>query len=279
MIELGKYNTLEVRRKTSVGLFLSDREGNELLLPNKYIPEGIEIGEEIKVFIYKDSEDRIIGTTLTPKVFLHQFAYMKVEMISQHGAFLDWGLEKQLFVPFREQARKMEEGKWYIIYMYRDEESDRLVASSKINGYLDNDELTVKVGDQVDILICESTDLGINVIINNIHKGLIYHNELFAKVNIGDIRKGYIKNIREDNKIDVQLQKQGYGNVEPSAQIILEKLKANGGFLELTDASAPEDIAKQLEMSKKTFKKAIGSLYKNHLINIEQTGIRWIMTE
>ncbi|OIP03386.1 MAG: GntR family transcriptional regulator [Bacteroidetes bacterium CG2_30_32_10] len=279
MIELGKYNTLEVRRKTSVGLFLSDREGNELLLPNKYIPEGIEIGEEIKVFVYKDSEDRIIGTTLTPKVFLHQFAYMKVEMISQHGAFLDWGLEKQLFVPFREQARKMEEGKWYIIYMYRDEESDRLVASSKINGYLDNDELTVKVGDQVDILICESTDLGINVIINNIHKGLIYHNELFAKVNIGDIRKGYIKNIREDNKIDVQLQKQGYGNVEPSAQIILEKLKANGGFLELTDASAPEDIAKQLEMSKKTFKKAIGSLYKNHLINIEQTGIRWIMTE
>jgi len=279
MIELGKYNTLEVRRKTSVGLFLSDREGNELLLPNKYIPEGIEIGEEIKVFVYKDSEDRIIGTTLTPKVFLHQFAYMKVEMISQHGAFLDWGLEKQLFVPFREQARKMEEGKWYIIYMYRDEESDRLVASSKINGYLDNDELTVKVGDQVEILICESTDLGINVIINNIHKGLIYHNELFAKVNIGDIRKGYIKNIREDNKIDVQLQKQGYGNVEPSAQIILEKLKANGGFLELTDASAPEDIAKQLEMSKKTFKKAIGSLYKNHLINIEQTGIRWIMTE
>ena len=200
-------------------------------------------------------------------------------MISQHGAFLDWGLEKQLFVPFREQARKMEEGKWYIIYMYRDEESDRLVASSKINGYLDNDELTVKVGDLVEILICESTDLGINVIINNIHKGLIYHNELFAKVNIGDIKKGYIKNIREDNKIDVQLQKQGYGNVEPSAQIILEKLKANGGFLELTDASAPEDIAKQLEMSKKTFKKAIGSLYKHHLINIEQMGIRWIITE
>ncbi len=163
--------------------------------------------------------------------------------------------------------------------MYRDEESDRLVASSKINGYLDNDELTVKEGDEVEVLIGESTDLGINVIINNIHKGLIYHNELFAQIKIGDRRKAYIKKIREDNKIDVQLQKQGYGNIEPNAQLILEKLKSNGGFLALTDNSTPEEITKEMEMSKKTFKKAIGLLYKQKIIELEKTGIRLLELE
>lgn len=274
MIELGKYNTLEIRRETSVGLFLSDREGNELLLPNKYVPDEIKIGEEINVFVYKDSEDRLIATTLTPKVFLNHFACLKVEMLTQHGAFLDWGLEKQLFVPFSEQAQKMVEGKYYVIYMYLDKKTERLVASSKINHFLDNKELTVKVGDEVEVLIGDPTDLGINVIINNLHKGLIYYNEIFAQVKMGDVRKGYIKNIREENKIDVQLQKQGYGNVEPNAQLILEKLKANAGFLALTDDSTPDEIRIQLEMSKKTFKKAIGLLYKQNIINIEKKGIR-----
>ncbi len=276
MIELGKYNTLEIRRETSVGLFLSDREGNELLLPNKYVPAGIKIGDEIKVFVYKDSEDRLIATTLTPKVFLNQFAFLKVEMITQYGAFLDWGLEKHLFVPFSEQAQKMTEGKYYIIYMYLDSKTERLVASSKINHFLNNKELTVDVGDEVEIMVCEPTDLGINVIINNLHKGLIYYNEIFARIKMGDVRKGYIKNIRDDNKIDVQLQKQGYENVEPNAQLILEKLKANAGFLALTDYSTPDEIRIHLEMSKKTFKKAIGLLYKQNIINIEKTGIRLI---
>jgi len=231
------------------------------------------------VFVYKDSEDRLIATTLTPKILLNQFAYLKVEMVTQHGAFLDWGLEKQLFVPFREQALKMSEEKSYIVYMYLDKKTARLAASSKINHFLDNSSLTVSIGDEVDILICDSTNLGINVIINHLHKGLLYHNELFEKVKTGDTRKGYIKKIREDNKIDVQLQKQGYGNIEPNALIILEKLKANTGFLALTDESSPEMISNQLEMSKKTFKKAIGLLYKQKLIHLEKTGIRMINPE
>jgi predicted RNA-binding protein (virulence factor B family) len=277
MIEIGKTNELTVIRRVSIGLYLGDSEGNEVLLPAKYVPRSCSIGEPLNVFIYKDSEDRVIATTLVPKITLNHFAFLRVEMVSEVGAFLDWGLEKHLLVPFREQMRKMVEGQSYIVYMYYDEKSERLVASAKLNQFLDNEHLTVRTGDEVDVMLWEETDLGINVIINHRHKGLIYDNEIFTEIEEGETRKGFIKNIREDNKIDVLLQKSGYGNIEPSAADILEKLKAGGGFLALTDKSEPEEIISKLGMSKKTFKKAIGSLYRRKIITLEKDGIRLVV--
>jgi len=246
------------------------------LLPGKYVPGEISVDSEIEVFVYRDSEDRLVSTNLRPKIQLHQFAVLQAVMVNQIGAFLDWGLEKNLFVPFREQGTKMLKGRWYMVYLYLDEQTDRLVASAKINRFLNNEQLTVKEGDEVEVMIWETTDLGVNVIINNLHKGLVYHNEFFAQVTPGDIRKGYISKIRDDHKIDVQLQMPGVGNIEPSAARILEILQTKEGFLSLTDNSEPEEIARHLEMSKKTFKKAIGSLYKQKIVMIEKDGIRLI---
>jgi uncharacterized protein len=274
MIEIGKYNKLKVARRMPQGYYLIDEEENEVLLPNKYIPADTLIGDQLTVFVYNDSSDRIIATTLHPKVMLHQFARLKAEMVNQFGAFLDWGLEKQLFVPFKEQTHKMIEGLYYLVYMYLDEQTNRLVASAKINKFLSNENLTVTTDQEVDVIMWEPTDLGMNVIINNVHKGLVYDNQLFAQVKPGDVRKGYIKTIREDNKIDVLLQQQGYKNVEPNADRIVQTLQNNGGFLPLNDKSEPIAIARMLEMSKKTFKKAVGLLYKQHIIDIEDEGIR-----
>ncbi len=273
MINIGQYNLLRVTRKTAQGLYLGDEEIEEVLLPWKYAPQEISISDELKVFVYLDSEDRMIATTLEPKITLHHFAYLLVKAVTQHGAFLDWGLEKDLFVPFREQRQKMIAGKSYLVYLYLDEDSERLAASSRLNRFLSNKELTVKEGDEVEVLIWEPSDLGMNVIINQQHKGLIYHNELHAQVQAGDVRHGYISKIREDNKLDVVLQKPGYENIEPNVEKVLQKLRERGGYLPLTDKSEPDEIAKLLEMSKKTFKKAIGSLYKQRLIRLEEDGI------
>ncbi|MDX1940468.1 MAG: S1-like domain-containing RNA-binding protein [Saprospiraceae bacterium] len=273
MIELGKYNTLAITRKTAQGLYLGETDVEEVLLPWKYAPANAKEGDEISVFVYNDSEDRMVATTLEPKITLHQFAHLRVKDVTAHGAFLDWGLEKDLFVPFREQPRKMLKGKSYLVYLYLDEESERLVASARITRFLNNKELTVKEGDEVEILIWESTELGVNVIINQRHKGLIYHNEFFAQAQPGEVRRGFIGKIREDNKMDVLLQKPGYENIEPNLEKILNTLRERGGFLPLTDKSEPQEIAKLLEMSKKTFKKAIGSLYKQRSIRLEDDGI------
>ena len=275
MIELGKINKLKAIRLTPPGMYLAE-EGNEeevVLLPNKYIPKELREDQEIDVFIYRDSEDRLIATTLEPKIKLNEIACLEVKEVNDHGAFLDWGLEKDLMVPYREQQKKMHAGEKYLVYLYLDEDTDRLAATSKIDRFLEWDDLTVRIGDKVELLIGESTDLGVNVIINNIHKGLIYRNEIFKKIFPGDKTIGYIKDIRDDGKIDVSLQIQGYRNIDPSAELVLEKLKANKGFLKLNDASDPEDIMHKLQMSKKTFKKAIGSLFKQRLIAIEEDGI------
>ncbi len=273
MIEIGKYNRLEVFRHTPQGTYLMDEEGYEVLLPQKYVPDGIEIDAELEVFVYNDSEDRLVATTQTPKIKLHEFAYLEVVQVNKFGAFLDWGLDKDLLVPFAEQSRKMITKQWYLVYLYLDEETERLVASSKLKQFLDQEHLTVAVGEEVDLIVAKETDLGYNVIINNLHRGLIFSNEIFQSVQIGDRLKGYIKNIREDNKIDVSLQKQGFGNIEPNADKILTALQENKGFLPLHDKSKPEAIMLRLEMSKKTFKKAIGGLYKQRLIRIGEEGI------
>ena len=272
MIEIGKYNTLKIARATKVGLYLTDGE-TDILLPNKYVPKEYEIGGEIAVFVYLDHEERPVATTLEPYIFLNEFALLRVNYTNKFGAFMNWGMEKDLFVPFKEQARPMEQGKRYLVYMYLDEKTNRLVGSSKTNQFLNNDEITVEVGEEVDLIVSHITDVGINVIINEKHKGLLYKNEVFEDLRTGDRIIGYIKTIRPDGKIDVSRQPFGMERIDASAQAILDELKASRGFLRLNDDSHPEDIKTVLQMSKKTFKKAIGTLYKQKLIDIKEDGI------
>ncbi|MFZ4435027.1 MAG: S1 RNA-binding domain-containing protein [Flavobacterium psychrophilum] len=275
MIAIGQYNTLTVLRDTKVGLFLGEGvEDVGILLPNKYVPNDIKVGDSLAVFVYLDHEERPVATTLEPYILLNEFALLRVNYVNQVGAFLDWGLEKDLFVPFAAQARPMEKGKRYLVYMFMDPKSNRLVASSKTNQFLSNDELTIRQGDEVDLIVSHITDIGINVIINEQHKGLLYKDEVYDDaIRTGDRLRGFIKHIRPDNKIDVSLQAFGYEKVEPNAQYILDELKASRGFLRLHDNSHPEDIKSVLKMSKKTFKKAIGALYKDKLIEIKADGI------
>ncbi len=273
MIEIGQYNTLQILRDTSVGLYLGDDQ-YDILLPNKYVPKYFEIGNSLTVFVYLDHEERPVATTLKPYVTVNDFAFLEVNYINEFGAFLNWGLEKDLFVPFREQAFKMQEGKRYFVYVYLDETTNRLVASSKTNQFLSNDELTVTINEEVQIIIGNRSDLGYNVVINGIHLGLIYYNTLASdNLRPGDKMTGYVKNIRPDNKIDIVLEKLGYEKIEPNAQLIISKLKTSDGFLGLHDKSDSEDIQAILGMSKKTFKKAIGLLYKEKIITIASDGI------
>ncbi|UNZ00490.1 S1-like domain-containing RNA-binding protein [Zhouia spongiae] len=273
MIKIGEYNTLEILRLTSVGLFLGDEEGNDILLPNKYVPETYELGNKLTVFCYLDHDERPVASSLTPKITLNDFGLLQAVEVNEIGAFLDWGLEKHLFVPYREQARKMETGKWYLVYLYMDDETDRLVASSKTNNFISNEELTVNRFDEVDLIVSRHTEMGAEVIINQKHKGLVYENEIFTELHLGDRLKGVIKKVREDNKIDVSLQQIGYKNIEPTAERILHELERNNGFLGLHDKSDADLVREMLGMSKKSFKKAVGSLYKQKLILIKDDGI------
>ncbi len=283
MIDIGRINTLTALRQTTVGFFLGDLTdrktqdfNNDILLPNKYVPDTLAVDDDIDVFVYTDSEDRPIATTLTPAIQRDAFASLQVVAVNSTGAFLDWGLEKDLLVPHREQARPMEVGQWYVVFMYLDEETNRLVASSKLNRFMDPDVRNLAVGDEVQLLAYDITDLGVNVIINNRYRGLVFANEIFRTVRPGDPLIGYIKNIRDDNRVDVSLQKSGFENVEPNARRILATLKAENGFLPLTDNSPPDEIYNALEMSKKTFKKAIGTLYRERKIVLEEGGIRLV---
>ena len=271
-MQIGEYNTLEILRSTKVGLFLGDGT-NDVLLPNKYVPKEFQIGDSLTVFVYLDHEERPVATTLQPYVKLNEFAHLKVNYINKFGAFLNWGLEKDLFVPFKEQARPMEEGKRYLVYCFMDDKTNRLVASSKTQQFLDKEEANYTNGEEVDLIISHISDAGINVIINEKHRGLAYANEVYGDIKPGLRMKGYIKQVRPDGKLDVSLRKLGVEAIEPSAQVILDELQANKGFLGLHDNSHPEDIKTVLKMSKKTFKKAIGTLYKQKLIEIKDDGI------
>lgn len=272
-MQLGKFNTLTIDRETKVGLYLTNGK-TDVLLPNKYVPEAYEIGDELEVFIYLDQEERPVATTLEPYIYLNEFALLRVNFVNKFGAYLDMGLEKDLFVPFKEQARPMEEGKRYVVYMSLDEKTNRLVGSSKLNQFLDNKDITVTNGEEVDLIITHFTEAGINVIINEKHKGLLYKNEVFDEdLRPGDRIIGFIKNVRPDGKIDVTINQMGFEKIEPTSQFILDELKAGSGFIRLNDNSSPEDVKQILKMSKKTFKKAIGSLYKQKLIEIKEDGI------
>lgn len=275
MLQIGVYHTLKIDRETKVGLFLVN-EKDDVLLPNKYVPNDFTIGDDITVFVYLDHEERPVATTLKPFITLNSFAVLKVNYINKFGAFLNWGMEKDLFVPFKEQARPMEKDKRYIVIMYLDKQTGRLAASSKINQFLDKEPLDVEVGQEVDLMVSHITEIGINVIINGKFRGLAYQNEVFETVSPGYKTKGYIKTIRPDGKIDVSFQKQGFEAIDDSAQQVLEALKQNDGVLRLNDNSHPEEIKSVLKMSKKTFKKAIGSLYKQKLIDINNEGIQLV---
>lgn len=275
MLQIGVYHTLKIDRETKVGLFLTNGK-DDVLLPNKYVPNDFTIGDDLTVFVYLDHEERPVATTLKPFISLNSFAVLKVSYINKFGAFLNWGMEKDLFAPFKEQARPMEKDKRYIVTMYLDKQTGRLAASSKINQFLDKEPLDVEVGQEVDLMVSHITEIGINVIINGKFRGLAYQNEVFETVSPGYKTKGYIKTIRPDGKIDVSFQKQGFEAIDDSAQQVLEALKQNDGVLRLNDNSHPEEIKSVMKMSKKTFKKAIGSLYKQKLIDINNEGIQLI---
>ena len=275
MLQIGVYHTLKIDRETKVGLFLTNGK-DDVLLPNKYVPNDFTIGDDLTVFVYLDHEERPVATTLKPFISLNSFAVLKVSYINKFGAFLNWGMEKDLFAPFKEQARPMEKDKRYIVTMYLDKQTGRLAASSKINQFLDKEPLDIEVGQEVDLMVSHITEIGINVIINGKFRGLAYQNEVFETVSPGYKTKGYIKTIRPDGKIDVSFQKQGFEAIDDSAQQVLEALKQNDGVLRLNDNSHPEEIKSVLKMSKKTFKKAIGSLYKQKLIDINNEGIQLV---
>nr|WP_294861312.1 S1-like domain-containing RNA-binding protein [uncultured Fluviicola sp.] len=273
-MELGVYNELRLDRFTAPGAYLEDEDGNDVLLPTKYVDPSFQIDDMIKVFLYKDSEGRIIATTLTPKVLVNQFAFLKIAEVNQYGAFAEWGVEKHLLIPFREQPKDLEEGKHYFIYMYIDEATERLVGTSRIGMYMDtvqNDEL--QADDEVDLMVWEFTDLGLKVIVNNRFHGLIFKNELHRRVRMGETLKGYVKTVRPDGRLDIVLERAGYDKIDTHAQKLLTMLENNEGFLDLTDKSDPEEIQYRTGWSKKVFKQVVGNLYKQRLISLHENGI------
>jgi uncharacterized protein len=274
VVKIGRVNRLKVLRIVPIGAILDGDTLDDILLPTRYVPRGLKESEEVDVFIYLDSEDRIIATTETPLVMVGEFACLDVVSVSTVGAFLDWGLMKDLFVPFREQNVKMEEGKHYVIHVYLDDDTKRIAASSKVNNYLDNVSPNYSAGDEVDLLIYGKTELGYKAIINNLHSGILYHNQVFRTLNYGQKVKGYINKVREDDKIDLLLDKPGYEKTDSQSQDVLNMLKMKGGYMAVTDKSDPDEINRIFGMSKKNFKKALGALYKNRLILIEDDGIR-----
>lgn len=272
---VGRYNTLKVSRKVDFGFYLED--GDEgILLPTRFVPKGLRIGDEINVFVYHDSDNRLIATTQKAKASVGEIAKMKAVAVTRQGAFLDWGLMKDLFVPASKQLGGMREGGEYLVKLYIDEMTGRVAATEKIEQLLSNDQLTVKELDQVDLLVYRKSELGYVVIINNLHTGILHSNEIFQELEIGDKLTGFVKTILAGNKIDVVLGKPGFQKVEDEGAKILRLLQENDGYLPYHDKSAPEEVYAFFGMSKKTFKMTTGSLYKQRKIEFTQTGIKLI---
>lgn len=277
MIEIGKYNTLEVIKELDFGLYLSESLGEEeILLPIKYVKAGTKIGDKITVFVYFDSEKRPIATTLKPFAEVDEFAFLTVVDKSDFGAFLDLGIAKDILAPIREQAQEMRLGREYVVFLYIDDKTGRILASSKWNKFIDQTRLNLVENQEVDLFIAERTDLGFKAIINQLFIGLIYHNEIFEPIKIGDKKRGFIKKIREENKIDLSLKPKGFSGVLSEKDSLLSILKSQGGKLSLHDKSSPEEIYETVKMSKKSYKKLIGTLYKDGIISIEENEIRLI---
>lgn len=276
MLQYGKFNRLVITRRTDNGFYLAENGDvslEEVLLPNKYITPDMQEGGEVNVFLYKDSEDRPVATTQQPLVQVGEAAYLLVKDVNRVGAFLDWGLEKDLFLPFREQGERVVPDRYYLVYVFFDFASKRIAATTNINKFIKNRDVELKPNDEVDLLITYENEVGVRVIINNKHWGILFKNEIFSKVEKGSHVKGYIKKIREDGKIDVALQKQGIDAARDISTVVLDKLKENNGRLELSDDSAPELVYEVLGISKKNFKKAVGILYKAGKIELHDNLI------
>ncbi|MFH1415771.1 MAG: S1-like domain-containing RNA-binding protein [Elusimicrobiota bacterium] len=274
MTQIGKHNKLKVVKTVDFGLYLDGKELGEILLPTRYVPDGCKPGDIIEVFIYNDSEDRIIATTEQPLAEVDDFAFLKVAAVNPVGVFLEWGLSKDLLVPFREQSIDMKEGRSYIVRVYLDNKSNRIAASAKLDKFLNDLPPEYDPYEEVDLFICNDTDIGYKAIINNSHWGMLYKNEVFQTLKQGQKIKGFIEKIRDDGKIDLCLQKPGYSQIEEVSAMILDSIKNSGGFIGLTDKSDPEAIYKMFGISKKTYKKALGALYREELILLEKEGIR-----
>ena len=275
MIQIGKFNELEYKRKTVAGLILGDEE-QDVLLPFNHAPKNLEPGDMVRVFVYLHSDGRVAATTSAPYATAGEFAHLKVIEVADTGAFMDLGIDKDLFVPKSEQKRPMRLGEKHVVYVFVDDRNKRLLGSSKIANHITLQEPTFEAGQEVDLLIFDRSELGFSAIINQEYVGLLYHNEIYEKLSIGDSRKGYIKKIREGDLIDLSLQPQGYKHILDTKTTLIDTLKENGGYLPLGDKSTPEEIYNRLKISKKAFKKTVGALYKERLIDISDYEIRLV---
>lgn len=273
-LQLGKRNELEVIKEVDFGVYLDGGEIGEILLPKRYVPEGTKIGDILDVFLYLDSEERLVATTETPLTQVGEFAYLEVNWVNEAGAFLNWGLMKDLFCPFREQKMRMQQGKSYIVYTYIDALTYRIVASAKVDKFLSKEIPPYKVGDSVDILIQQKTDLGFKAIVEGKYSGLIYQSELFQNIHTGDRLQAYVKNVRPDGKIDLVLQQHGRRHVRSFSDQLYEYIMQHDGFCPYHDKSPAEDIYEVFQVSKKTFKQAVGDLYKKHKIELLSDGLK-----
>lgn len=276
MAELGKLNTLTVVKRLDFGVYLNGNALGEILLPNRYVPQGCSVGDALEVFVYLDSDDQLIATTESPKAMVGECAYLKVVAVNQVGAFLDWGLPKDLLVPFGEQQKPMEVGKSYVVYLFIDPASERIAASSKIDKFLSDTSPYFKEQQAVDMLICGRTDLGFKAVVNDTVIGLIFNSDAITPLRYGQKVKGFIKHVRADKKLDLCLHLANREALDQLSQQILDFLKARGGSTTLTDKSPPEEIAKQFGVSKSSYKKALGKLYKQRLILIEKSHIELV---
>lgn len=273
-IRLGRYNQLTVVKEVDFGVYLDGDEDGEILLPKRYVPEGCVVGDMLNVFIYLDMDERLVATTLEPYAQVGDFACLEVAWVNQYGAFLDWGLMKDLFIPFREQKVKMQKGHRYVVYVELDEESFRIMATAKVEKYLSDEMPDYQSGEEVDVMIWQRTDLGYKVIVDNKFGGMIYHNEIFQPLEIGMKLPAYIKHVRPDGKIDLELQKAGAHQVGDFSGKLLQFIKDHGGYTSINDKTDAEIIYGTFGVSKKIFKKAVGDLYKKRLIVLEEGGIR-----
>jgi uncharacterized protein len=273
MVKTGDYNTLRVLRKVDFGVYLDDGEAG-ILLPKRYVPEGLNEGDDIDVFVYHDGEDRLIATTDKPFGVVGDILKMKVVSVTEQGAFMEWGIMKDLFVPKSKQIQGMLPKGEYLVKIYRDDQTGRAAASERVEEFLHNDHITVKEGDELDLIVLRRTDIGYLMIVNNLHTGVLHMNEVFRPIGEGDKFKGFVKKVYHDNKIDVVAGKMGYSRVEGEADKVLRLLKENNGYLPYHDKSDPEEIYLFFAMSKKTFKMTTGNLYRERKISFEEGGIR-----
>lgn len=273
MIAIGQYHTLTIDRLSAPGLYLTNGT-DTVLLPKKWVTRNMLPGTTLNVFVYLDNEERPIATTLKPFACVNEFARLRVRQVNDAGAFLDWGIEKDVLVPFREQNETMEEDRYYVVYIYIDSLTGRLIASAKLNRFLKRNVDTCSEGDTVSILVTKETDRGFEVIVDQAYKGIVYFNEIFEPIRVGDKRTAYIHKIREDQKLDIRLKPKDYGISDDAKEKVIEILKQHNGFLALHDKSSPAEIEAMLTMSKKVFKKAIGGLFKEHKIEILENGVR-----